>query len=333
MAKALQCPACGTKRMADTLAGIDSFPCGTCGKVLKVPPSLTAPDGAPAPEPTTPASEPDPVAPRERAAPPAMVVASTAAAGSVPPPPRRRRRSADAPDAPVVAAEPVDPAPVAAVAAVSDDEPVPDPVNTVPISAVAAGAAGGAVAGAAGRRMVSSASPAAATAVAPESLAEDAPAPRTRARRSRASGADTAPDALPVVFRILIWIVALPIGLALVGIPARKAGYLSSQKLLDVVIKHNLDRFFPLAVIVVLWALVTAIVVQLLAEGGRAWRHKRRLEHEAATRPKIVSSSPGVTPPPRRVNGNSNGNAGGDTGGNGAPPPQRQSRAGSRGGS
>jgi hypothetical protein len=175
--------------------------------------------------------------------------------------------------------------------------------------------------------MVSSASPAAATAVAPESPADEAPAPRSRSRRSSAAETDSAPDALPVLFRILIWVIALPIGLALVGIPARKAGYLSSQKLLDVVIKHNLDRFFPLAVIVVLWALVTAIVVHLLAEGGRAWRHKRRLEHEAATRPKVVSSSPGVTPPPRRVNGN------GDAGGNGAAPPQRQSRAGSRGGS
>jgi hypothetical protein len=311
MAKALQCPACGTKRMADTLAGIESFPCATCGKVLKVPPSLTSPNGDTA-------AAPEPVGPREPASPPAMVVASTAGPGAVPPPPRRRSRSPEAVDEPV-----------AAVPAAPVDEPVADdPVNTVPISAVAAGAAGvGAVAGAAGRRMVSSASPAAATAVAPESPADDAPAPRTRARRSRATAAEAAPDALPVLVRVLIWIVALPIGLALVGIPARKAGYLSSQKLLDVVIKHNLDRFFPLAVIVVLWALVTAIVVHLLAEGGRAWRHKRRLEHDAATRPRVVSSSPGVSPPPRRVNGNGSG------AGDGPAAPQRQSRTASRGGS
>jgi hypothetical protein len=80
-----------------------------------------------------------------------------------------------------------------------------------------------------------------------------------------------APDHLPAGLRILIWFVALRVGLVLVGIPARKAGYLSSQKLLDIVSKHNLDRFVPLAAIVVLWALVTTVVVHLLAERGRAW--------------------------------------------------------------
>ena len=125
--------------------------------------------------------------------------------------------------------------------------------------------------------------------------------------------------------RILIWVVALPLGLALVGIPARKAGYLSSQKLLDVVIKHNLDRFFPLAVIVLLWALVTAIIVHLLAEGGRRWLHQRRTAEEAATRPKIVSSTAGAAPPPRRRAENGNGDGGGEA--------QPRSRAASRGGS
>ena len=70
-------------------------------------------------------------------------------------------------------------------------------------------------------------------------------------------------------------VIAIPLGLALVGIPARKAGYLSSQKLLDIVIERNLDRYVPLAVIVVLWALVTALLVQLLVEGGD-WLMRRR---------------------------------------------------------
>jgi uncharacterized integral membrane protein len=146
-------------------------------------------------------------------------------------------------------------------------------------------------------------------------------APEARPRRSRVQSS-AARDQLPVALRILIWVIALPLGLALVGIPARKAGYLSSQKLLDVVIKHNLDRFVPLAVIVLLWALATAVLVHLLAEGGRWYRHRRRAEREAEARSSVVSSSPGAEPPARRRSAAGNGNG----------SPQR-TRAASRGGS
>src|SRR5262249_59565865 len=86
---------------------------------------------------------------------------------------------------------------------------------------------------------------------------------------------------LPWPLGLLAWIVAIPLGVALVGIPARKAGYLSSQKLLDIVIKRNFDRYVPLAVIVLLWALVTALLVQLLVEGG-GWLMRRRRSRRAA---------------------------------------------------
>ncbi len=95
----------------------------------------------------------------------------------------------------------------------------------------------------------------------------------------KAKGAEARPakegTRLPWPVRLLAWIIAIPLGLALVGIPARKAGYLSSQKLLDIVIERDLDRYVPLAVIVVLWALVTALLVQLLVEGG-GWLMRRR---------------------------------------------------------
>jgi hypothetical protein len=348
--------------MVDSLDGTDSFPCATCGKVLKVPPALAAPNGAapdsetvvPAPEQVAPATEqvapaPEqlPPARRRRSSrtaapavasaaavaqtaaadnPPGRVVASSAAPGAIPPPPRRRRRGPADGEVPAPSApERVEPAPVAAI--------TPDPVSTAPISAVAGAAAVGAGAAsvaaaaaagpvaAAGPRMVSSASPAAGTLLADPP--DDTPAPKAKSKSGsrRAPKADASPP-LPVVIRILIWVIALPLGLALVGIPARKAGYLTSQKLLDVVIKHNLDRFFPLAVIVVVWALVTAIIVHLLAEGGRAWMAHRRKAHEVAARPTVVSSGPGLAPPPRRRNGT-----------NGDAAPQRESQAASRGGS
>ena len=85
-----------------------------------------------------------------------------------------------------------------------------------------------------------------------------------------------------MVVRFLAWVIAIPLGLILVGIPARRAGYLSGQKLLDVVIGHNLDRYLPLVVIVLLWALVTALLVQLLAEGG-SWLMRRRRARRATT--------------------------------------------------
>ena len=147
--------------------------------------------------------------------------------------------------------------------------------------------------------------------------------------RTRAAAA-AGRDQLPVALRILIWVIALPLGLALVGIPARKGGYLTSQKLLDVVIKHNLDRFVPLAVIVLLWALATAILVHLLAEGGRWYMNRRRAERAAAAASTVVSSSPGAAPPPRRGDGGDAANAANAGNGNGRV---QRSRAGSREGS
>ena len=99
-----------------------------------------------------------------------------------------------------------------------------------------------------------------------------------------AEGADARPEQprtqLPWPFRVLAWVIAIPLGLALVGIPARKAGYLSSQKLLDIVIERDLDRYVPLAVIVILWVLVTALLVQLLVGGG-GWLMRRRQTRRA----------------------------------------------------
>jgi len=92
----------------------------------------------------------------------------------------------------------------------------------------------------------------------------------TRAARRRA----------PWWLRIVAWVVAVPVGLAIVGIPARTLGYLDSQKLLDVLIGKDTGRYLPLAVIVVLWALVTALLVQGIVEGG-SWLLRRRRERRA----------------------------------------------------
>jgi hypothetical protein len=106
------------------------------------------------------------------------------------------------------------------------------------------------------------------------SAAAGAPAPPV-GRRSRSS------QRYSRTARVLAWVVALPIALVAVGWPARKAGYLTGQKLLDVIVEHDVGRFVPLLVIVVLWALVTAVLVTLFLEGGH-WFAARRAERRAA---------------------------------------------------
>jgi hypothetical protein len=87
---------------------------------------------------------------------------------------------------------------------------------------------------------------------------------------------------LPWTLRLGAWIVAVPLGLLVVGYPARKAGYLTTQKLIDVVIHTDLGRFVPLVVIVLLWALATALLVTIFIEGGRRWMLARSRKRDTA---------------------------------------------------
>ena len=132
--------------------------------------------------------------------------------------------------------------------------------------------AGGAASGAAGSTAVLAAGDA--PPVAPPSTAPK----RERRGAARPSSVDDAGrrEGLPLGLRILVWVIALPLGLLIVGLPARSAGYLTSQKLLDVIVKHDVGRFVPIVVIVALWALVTALLVTGLVEGGRWWMLRRR---------------------------------------------------------
>jgi len=94
-------------------------------------------------------------------------------------------------------------------------------------------------------------------------------------------------------------VLAVPIGLVIVGLPARQLGYLTSQKLLDVFVKHSLSRFVPLLVIVVLWALATTVLVEILIEGGRWLMRRRQRQHATADREAFD------TPPPPQRSGRS----------------------------
>ena len=110
------------------------------------------------------------------------------------------------------------------------------------------------------------------------------------AGRRRSPSDDAVGETRPakVYWRILAWLIALPIALAAVGIPARAAGYLNSQRLLDVIVKHNLTRFVPIVLIVVLWALVSALLVTVMVAVGERIAARRRARRAAGGEPALA---------------------------------------------
>ena len=132
----------------------------------------------------------------------------------------------------------------------------------------------------------------------PPVVAPPLPAPPASAKR----------DALPIVVRIAAWVIALPIALGAVGIPARKAGYLTSQRLLDVIVDQDLARFVPLAAIIALWAVVTAVLVTVFVEGGRRLMLRRRRTKD---RHRSLVASPALAEVPARQRRAGSGRRGG----------------------
>lgn len=101
---------------------------------------------------------------------------------------------------------------------------------------------------------------------------------------SRAAATAPAPPApppagdvtIPLWIRLLIWVVALPVGFLLVFGAARMLGFLTSRQLIDTFIETGWDRFAALVRLVPFWALVTALIVQGSVT-GLVRRRQRRL--------------------------------------------------------
>ena len=228
MAKALQCPSCGTKKRIDTLAGSDTFTCEGCGQVTKVPPGLQDDHRG--------------SGSAKRSKPAPVVATASSPGGSPPAPPKRRSGSGAA----------VDAAAATGSTAAGSTAAGSGGTAAIPVPPLNEGRGGVAVA---------------------------APPVRGSGSRRGAAIRDGQPRPVKAYWRVLAWLVALPIALAVVGIPARGAGYLNSQRLLDVIVEKSITRFVPIFVIVVLWALVTAVLVTAsVATGQRVatWRRARR---------------------------------------------------------
>lgn len=156
--------------------------------------------------------------------------------------------------------------------------------------------------------------------------------PVTSRPLGRSGGGDGSRPQLALPWRIGAWLVALPLALVVVGLPSRKLGFLSSQKLLDVIVKRDISRFVPLLIIIALWALVSAILVTAIVEIARRRRARhgsRRAEgggggRRAKRRDGLAGLGPvGVGAPSGASTGPSGASSGGPT-----PPPRRRGRPG-----
>jgi Na+-driven multidrug efflux pump len=84
-------------------------------------------------------------------------------------------------------------------------------------------------------------------------------------------------------WRLLAWIVAVPLGFVLAVVPSYEFGLISKDDVLDVFVGSGTDRYVRLGLVTLIWAVVTAVLVQLFVEVGR-WFANRRRRHATSRR-------------------------------------------------
>ena len=138
--------------------------------------------------------------------------------------------------------------------------------------------------------------PAAAPAVAPDPARTTAMAAVAPARPASANGGRTLSrrkvraqaGVVPFWMRLLIWIVAVPVGFIVVFGLARAIGFLSQSQLEDVFLETGWNRFWPVARLLPFTALLTAAVVQFAVLYISRWRMRHSL---GPLQPHTVTSS------------------------------------------
>lgn len=107
--------------------------------------------------------------------------------------------------------------------------------------------------------------------------ADDDDGPSRRTRRRRGSAAASAPKGkVAWYWRLVAWVVAVPLGFVVTAWPAYELGFIKKDDVLDIFVGTGASRYVRLAIGTAVWALVTALLVQLFVEGGRAWAARRR---------------------------------------------------------
>lgn len=98
----------------------------------------------------------------------------------------------------------------------------------------------------------------------------------TRRRERRPARSTSAKKKVAWWWRLLAWIVAVPLGFVITAWPAYELGFIKKDDVLDIFVGTGSGRYVRLAIATAVWALVTALLVQLLVEGGRAWAARRK---------------------------------------------------------
>jgi hypothetical protein len=96
---------------------------------------------------------------------------------------------------------------------------------------------------------------------------------------TKARGASTPRRRVHWYWRVVAWVVAVPLGFVITAWPAFEFNLIKKDDVLDVFVGSGTGRYTRLAIGTLIWALVTALLVQLFIEGGRVWadrRHRRR---------------------------------------------------------
>jgi hypothetical protein len=108
-------------------------------------------------------------------------------------------------------------------------------------------------------------------------------APAQPARRGRAAPAAPAPRRrVAWYWRVVAWVVAIPLGFVVTAWPAYQLGFIKKDDVLNIFVGTGTSRYVRLAVGTLVWALATALLVQLFVEGGRAWSARRRVKAASA---------------------------------------------------
>jgi len=110
--------------------------------------------------------------------------------------------------------------------------------------------------------------------------------PQTRADRRAAAPAKSKskPKAQPAgpkgkvawYWRLLAWIVAVPLGFVITAWPAYHLDLIRKDDVLNIFVGSGSGRYVRLGIGTCVWALVTALLVQLFVEGGRWYMARRR---------------------------------------------------------
>jgi hypothetical protein len=83
-------------------------------------------------------------------------------------------------------------------------------------------------------------------------------------------------------WRVVAWLVAVPLGFVITALPAYEFNLIKKDDVLNVFVGSGTGRYTRLAIGTLVWALVTALLVQLFIEGGRLWADRRRRDRETA---------------------------------------------------